>query len=619
MNEGRAKLGQQRRPWHRQVAHRLELAVMRIERFEKHLRTLACTQLQLPPSRLSGCFMFSLATLFLRLACFLGACLIMAFISYRLFAGITLVGMQGFDTFVYWDAADRILQGRTDFYADRLAFYAFNVLAMKLLGINDYALRLFVGAAAVINIGLVYFLSYRVCVNAMVALAVTAVYAFNPTILLNSGMELPHIYGATLVVAAAITALYAIDPAIAPRLRSIYIGLTGFFLALAAFTHEDLIILALAFAVLLGLMVPRKKPLWAGASLRSVLSAAMYFGSGFVFGVAGPMVVLGIAPDKVFHDIYEIGSDVEQTTVHTWEYFGVIASRMLHNVVSESLGPRLSIIAGIAIPGIPLAYAVFRTKTLKAALVLEAVALTYSFGFLLAQRNFETNYNYSRVFVPVTGLIVVFSICGLYLIAQSILEARVTRGYASFVTTLLICTAAALVVAGYHPASYQPRAVSISRNLYNGLKNIVTSQRRLLLPACSAEAAVSNKVGVSSEVYLGRRVVSLLTTPVDDFDSFLAAHSIRYVLVPGGFGISAIKLDDLRHLFSIFYGAQLPANVERSLANAGPAVYHRDRVNLTLEACAFEAATLRRKLLERHSRVIVSLPNGLGDVYELPP
>ena len=329
--------------------------------------------------------------------------------------------------------------------------------------------------------------------------------------------------------------------------------------------------------------------------------------------------MLQIGPIEVLKDIFATGKNTEATSAQTWDYFfGTITPRMFHNVTSELLGPRLSTMIGVAIPAVPLAYALLRAKTLRKPLMLEAVALAYSFAFLILQIIFETNYNYARVFIPAISLIVIFSICGLYLIMQSLLEARVTRGYASVVATLLICATSAAVVAGYHPATYQHRVVSTSRHLYNALSHIVTFENRLLLPACSAEAAVDDGIGVTSNVYLGRRIVSLLATPIDDFNSFLAAHSIRYVLVPRGFGISAITLDDLRRLFSVFYGAEVPANVERSLADAGPAVFPPGTVNWTLEACKFEAEMLRRKLLEHHSGVVVSLPIGLGDVYELP-
>ena len=215
------------------------------------------------------------------LACWLGAGLLMALICYRLFSGMTEVGMQGFDTFLYWKNADHLLHGQIDFNTDRLFFHALNALAMKTLGANDYALRSFISAAAVLNIGLVFLLSYRVSANAVVALTTTAVYAFNPTIFLYSGMELPHIYGATLVLAAAISALYTIDSTRARCPRLVFAGLTGFFLALATFTHEDLIFLAFAFAALLGLMNPRNGSMWARSNLLSVVYMAVYFRIGF--------------------------------------------------------------------------------------------------------------------------------------------------------------------------------------------------------------------------------------------------------------------------------------------------------------------------------------------------
>src|SRR5690242_9175243 len=55
-------------------------------------------------------------------------------VGYRLFAGITTVGMTGVDTFDYWRVANDFLHGHYDSEYHRLSFYALNALALKLLG-----------------------------------------------------------------------------------------------------------------------------------------------------------------------------------------------------------------------------------------------------------------------------------------------------------------------------------------------------------------------------------------------------------------------------------------------------------------------------------------------------
>src|SRR5262249_43167959 len=98
----------------------------------------------------------------LNFACLTLLCGVVALAAVRLFSGITEVGMDGVDTFEYWKYANEILHGKTDFIYDRLAFYAINVAALKILGANDYAIRAFVAGFTLLNIALVYSLAWLV-------------------------------------------------------------------------------------------------------------------------------------------------------------------------------------------------------------------------------------------------------------------------------------------------------------------------------------------------------------------------------------------------------------------------------------------------------------------------
>jgi hypothetical protein len=572
----------------------------------------------------------------LNLLCLVGSGVLMVLIGYRLFAGMTRVGMQGFDTFVYWNEAEQILHGRasltagwpigcqlsrvcasTHFNADRLSFYALNVLAMKILGVNDYALRCVIGVAAIFNIALIFYLSYRVCANGLIALAAAGIYAFNPIILFNSGLELPHVYGATFVLAAAAVALPTINPDVGRRAQLVFAGFTGLFLALAAFTHEDLIFVAFMFLLLIVLMQPREQSIWSRWSLVEMLNLGLSFGAGFAFGLAAPMLILRVHPTKVIHDLFLIGAKIKGATEARvgGHFLSQTAPRLFENVAVDLLQPRLWAMTAAAIVTVPLAYAVLRTERLKAAVVLETASLGYALLFAAMQAFLVSNYTYTRVFIPVISLSIVFTITGLYLVISSLLAALASRAVAVVVATLLIGGASATVIAGYHPMAYQRPAVSALRQLYDALRDTVAPDRRLLLPACFPTGASTDQVGLGAQVYLGDSVLALVAHPVEDFDTFVNDHSIKYVFVPQSFGIIPIELGYLKRLFSDFYGAPVPAGFEPgAAANFG---FHANEVLLTERACELERDALLRNLLGRGSQPVTLLPP-LGDVYELP-
>lgn len=76
---------------------------------------------------------------------------LMGVAAHRLFAGITVAGMTGVDTFYYWGVANDLLHGHYDSDAHRLSLYAVYALALKILGANDYAIRAFIGGLAVLT------------------------------------------------------------------------------------------------------------------------------------------------------------------------------------------------------------------------------------------------------------------------------------------------------------------------------------------------------------------------------------------------------------------------------------------------------------------------------------
>jgi hypothetical protein len=561
------------------------------------------------------------AQLALSLICALALGLLMACIAYRLFGGITVIGMQGVDTFEYWKYADEILRGQINFIVDRLSFYVLNVLAMKALGLNDFAMRAFIAAAAVMNIGIVYCLSYRVLANAAIALAVASIYAFNPTVLFYSSTELPHVYGATFVLLAAVFALFAVDLKMTLRTRYVSAGLTGFLIAGAAFSHEDLIFVAVAFALIIGLMSPREGLFLSRSTVQAVLLVETSVAVGFVLGLAWPMLALGVGPMKVVHDFFAVQSSMDQNTaVRTGNSFlRMTVPRIMENIAADLLEPRLASLTAITMVSVPLIYALRRLEQFRSVVLLQAVVVVFLFLFVVVGRVFLEG-NYRRIFIPIVGLVVVFTVCGSYALVQLLCRTFLPRPWPAIFATLLVGAASAFVIAGYKPAAYQQPPLSIHRAIYNALRADVAPDRRLLVPTCFSYGMVKSWVGLGSNVYFGSNVVSLAQSSperVQNFDRFVARYSVRYVLVLKQYELPIMPIEDVKLLFAVFYGVDLPKNIEETIKVAPQNIFPNEtRVMWSGEACQFETEVLRRILIERDSRLIMSLP--IADIYELP-
>jgi hypothetical protein len=78
-----------------------------------------------------------------------------------------------------------------------------------------------------------------------------------------------------------------------------------------------------------------------------------------------------------------------------------------------------------------------------------------------------------------------------------------------------------------------------------------------------------------------------------------------------------MPIEDVKLLFAVFYGVDLPKNIEETIKVAPQNIFPNEtRVMWSGEACQFETEVLRRILIERDSRLIMSLP--IADIYELP-
>jgi hypothetical protein len=561
------------------------------------------------------------ATPVLQVCCALGLLGVMAAIGHRLFSGITTVGMNGVDTFEYWKYAKELTEGRADFTFDRLSFYALNVLAMKTLGVNDYAIRAFIGAAQVANVGLLYLLAARISRNPLVALFAAALYGLNPVIFAYAATELPHVYGATFVLLAGHCAISAVASGARPAVRLIATAGAGFFAADAVLTHEDLLLLAAGLGLALILMVPTGR--WFFPQAYRMVAVGAVFTVGFFGGLLWPMLVTRVGPSKLVSDFFAVRAIMDENTLLRTGglVFRTTAPRVFRNV-GELIQQPLFAAALLVVVALPVCQFWRRRKRLTQPLLLETMALSHIVLFACLGRVFLEG-GYQRIFIPSVTLIFALTLCGGYeFVRLALSRAAGPRRAAGAATALCVAIAAATLVM-YQPQVYAAPAISPHRQLYDAVEGMVTADRKLLLPACFAPAydfsLQVDWVGIGSEVYLGHDVVSVyLARELKPFDRFVASHSVRYILVTDGYIRGMMSRDGVEQIFSMLYGVPLPAMVRDSMSVAPQHIWPGEmRIIWSPPACSFESEVLRRLVSERKGHVVARVP-GIGEVYELP-
>jgi len=535
---------------------------------------------------------------------------VMSVLSFRLFAGMTTAGMSGVDTFEYWKNANEIMHDKRDFVFNRLSFYAINILAFKVLGANDYAIRSAVGVMAVLNVGLVYLLSYRLASSALSALAVAALYAFNPVLLRYAETELPHIAGATFVLLTFLFSLPLIDRQERLNRRLACAFLAGAAMAAAVLTHEDLVFLAgghvLAIALVL-FTAPDRPAGTARPREFALIIAALVLGG--VFGTLLSMLATGVGPVKVVRDFFALRAAVDgNTAIRTGgEFLKIVFVRAITNFTVDTVGGILTMLAAAFAVIVPIAYARRRRRDLAALLSIELPLVFYIVAFLGIGRVYMEG-SYQRLFIPLLGPTLAFTLASGFLLFD--------RAWLRRIALVVLVGISSFLVWTYQPWVQPERVPTRHRALYDATKALVTPERRLLLPACFGLDA--SWVGIGSKVYLGDNVVSIyLMNELVGFDTLLAKEKIGFVLVATNPLRGMWPLDQMQKLFSVTYGEPMTDTQVKTLSRVSQDIWRGDtRVDWSPEACAFESSSVRKLVEERGGRPVASAP-GVGDIFAL--
>jgi len=197
---------------------------------------------------------------------------ISAGISLR-FENLTTNGIRGNDTIYYtnlaraWSEGEFAMQIADGILAYRPVVYALYAAGIKILGFQDWTLKVVNATLDSLNIGLVFLLCYLLGRrDVLLSLIGAASYALLPGAILLAREELVHVSSTFMVLSCTILFVIAINSSTTTR-RCVLLVLSGIVCGLAALTHEELVLCSAGFTVVIfwdNLSRHGHKGLWGG-------------------------------------------------------------------------------------------------------------------------------------------------------------------------------------------------------------------------------------------------------------------------------------------------------------------------------------------------------------------
>jgi hypothetical protein len=166
------------------------------------------------------------------------------------FYRITEVGLEGDDVFWYWDKVNHWVNGDYVLGAGyRPAVHATYLLAMKIFGINDYAIKVMNSLLNLSSGVLIYFCAMATIKNRFISILTSFIYLSLPFVIEESRQELSHIASTFyyLLSYQFFTKYYFLNYAQKNIYKYFYLSLSGIFLGIASHVHPDLATLGLPY------------------------------------------------------------------------------------------------------------------------------------------------------------------------------------------------------------------------------------------------------------------------------------------------------------------------------------------------------------------------------------
>ncbi len=425
--------------------------------------------------------------------------------AYLRFHRITEEGVTEEDSVGYYLIALLWLDGDYNLWWDqfyRPVVYGLNALALHVIGINDFSLKVFSGACDVLTIALLICIGKQLSGRYLCGLLAAQLYAVLPFVVRYARTAMPHALS-TLLVAAAVAA-FCVDRTrrLVFPLRLVCDGVCGMLVSLAAHTHGELALLGPGFFA-----TQCCEELPSTLRWRARLGRLFCRGFALTLGFAIPCVVgallLGVERvEKVFKAEFGATTStpayVERSPLISTpaRIFTVSSDLLYHNSWVLPAFILMPIMGWIA------AKSRYGRQAPLAGVAPFVLVATYVLAFPLTIGLFEASY--VRVFMPMLPLIFLAFACGVW---QSTDVARGSIGRAAFAVIVVVITLAT-PNGLFKPNFFKSEAdfrTSRFRTVYNAIGDRVTPENKLLI----VPAAANSNAGYQLPFYFGKNAVFL--------------------------------------------------------------------------------------------------------------
>jgi len=323
------------------------------------------------------------------------------------FENLTENGTWGSDTIYYtniakaWTEGDFVYQIADEMLAYRPVVYLLYAASIKMLGFQDWTLKVVNATVDSLNIGLVFVLCYLLSRrDVWLSLICATSYALLPGAILLARGELVHVLSTFMVLTCTILFVRAFQSQSARR-RSILLLLSGIACGLAALTHEELVFCALGFGVfILVEQFSRSGPkaLWPLVRDGALFSAPVILVLVKLIIVNQEQVLELAAPVGEAHVLERTIAYGARLFRFTWNGVAGMSSVAIMYV---SLAP-------VVAAGVDLVSRLCRRKgTLGSAPPLEYLLLLVVVAYLTIYAYFISTTLFDRAFLPLFALLLV--------------------------------------------------------------------------------------------------------------------------------------------------------------------------------------------------------------------
>lgn len=421
------------------------------------------------------------------------------------FHRITEEGVTEEDSVGYYRIALLWLDGEYNLWWEqfyRPVVYALDALALRVFGINDYAIKVFSGVCDLGTVALVIYVGKQLTGKYLPGLLAAQLYAVVPFVVRYARTAMPHALS-TFCVAAAVAA-FCVDRSrgLALSLRLLRDGVAGALLAVAAHTHAELALLGPGFFAAQcceELPAPRR---W-GVRLGRLYCRGLVLSIGFAIPCVGGVLFFGFDRVKSVFET-EFGQTtftpayVESTPLYQ-------APARIFTVSSETLyGHAWLFPAFILMPFLAWAVVKYRHgKTAHLAGLAPLVLLAmYALLFPFTIGAFDATY--IRIILPILPLVYLTFACGAWQLVGELRPPTRGAAFAACAVALFATTSNGL----FNPYFFRKSAefrTSRFRSVYDEIGDRVTPERRLLI----VPAFANSNVGYQLPFYFGENAVFL--------------------------------------------------------------------------------------------------------------